>query len=67
MDNLSKQERSERMSRVRNGDTKPEMQVGRLVHGMGYRYRLHAKHLPGRPDMVFSKNRRIYSCYLAES
>ncbi len=41
------------MSRVRNGDTKPEMQVRRLVHGMGYRYRLHAKHLPGCRDLVF--------------
>ena len=54
MDNLSKQDRSEPMSRVRGTDTKPEMVVRHLVHSMGYRYRLHAKQLPGRPDLVFS-------------
>src|SRR5580700_175662 len=59
MDNLSKQERSERMSRVRSKDTKPEMIVRRLVHQMGYRYRLHVSSLPGKPDMVFPKLRRI--------
>ena len=59
MDNLSKLERSERMSRVRGTDTKPEMVIRRLVHSMGYRYRLHAKHLPGCPDMVFPGLRKI--------
>ncbi|WP_238375811.1 very short patch repair endonuclease [Ectothiorhodospira magna] len=41
------------MSRVRSKDTKPEMRVRRLVHGMGYRYRLHRRDLPGCPDLVF--------------
>ena len=59
MDNLSKQDRSERMSRVRAADTKPEMRVRRLVHAMGYRYRLHSNRLPGCPDMVFPKLRKI--------
>lgn len=53
LDPLTVRERSERMSRVRSKDTKPEMRVRRLVHGLGYRYRLHARDLPGRPDLVF--------------
>ena len=52
-DALTPKERSERMSRVRGADTKPEMLVRRLVHGMGYRYRLHRRDLPGNPDLVF--------------
>jgi len=59
MDTLSKQERSERMGRVRRADTKPEMQVRRLVHAMGYRYRLHVRSLPGCPDLVFAKRRKV--------
>ncbi|MCY3943397.1 MAG: very short patch repair endonuclease [Gemmatimonadetes bacterium] len=47
------------MSRVRSKDTKPEMRVRRLVHGMGYRYRLHATDLPGRPDLVFRPRRKV--------
>jgi DNA mismatch endonuclease, patch repair protein len=59
MDTLTKAQRSERMSRVRGKDTKPEMLVRRLIHGMGYRYRLHRKYLPGRPDLVFPALRRV--------
>lgn len=58
-DTLTKQERSERMSRVRSKDTKPELVVRRLVHGLGYRYRLHVAELPGHPDMVFPKRGKI--------
>jgi DNA mismatch endonuclease (patch repair protein) len=47
------------MSRIRGKDTGPEMTVRRLTHAMGYRYRLHVKSLPGRPDLVFSKLRRV--------
>jgi DNA mismatch endonuclease (patch repair protein) len=47
------------MSRVRNKDTKPEMRVRRLVHALGYRYRLHAGSLPGRPDLVFNSRRKV--------
>jgi DNA mismatch endonuclease (patch repair protein) len=53
MDTLTPAERSERMSRVRGKNTKPEMVVRRLAHSMGYRYRLHDRSLPGCPDMVF--------------
>ena len=59
MDTLTPVERSERMSRVRSKDTKPELIVRHLVHRMGYRYRLHVSHLPGKPDMVFPKLRKI--------
>ncbi|MBN9585722.1 MAG: very short patch repair endonuclease [Afipia sp. 62-7] len=59
MDTLTPAQRSERMSRVRNKDTKPEMRVRRLVHGMGYRYRLHRQGLPGRPDLVFPGLRKV--------
>lgn len=40
-------------------DTKPEMIVRRLAHGMGYRYRLHRKGLPGKPDLVFESRRKV--------
>ncbi|MDE0356993.1 MAG: DNA mismatch endonuclease Vsr [Gammaproteobacteria bacterium] len=59
LDPLTAGQRSALMSRVRSKDTKPEMRVRRLVHGMGYRYRLHAKELPGRPDLVFRPRRKV--------
>jgi DNA mismatch endonuclease (patch repair protein) len=65
-DTLTKAERSERMSRVRYRDTKPEMLVRRLVHGLGFRYRLHASELPGRPDVVFRPVRKaifVHGCF----
>ncbi|WP_332909354.1 very short patch repair endonuclease [Agrobacterium salinitolerans] len=52
-------ERSWVMSRVGQKNTKPEMIVRRLVHGMGYRYRLHRKNLPGSPDLVFASRRKV--------
>ena len=52
-------QRSFNMSRIRNRDTRPEMLVRALVHRMGYRYRLHRKDLPGRPDLVFPARRKI--------
>lgn len=58
-DPLSPSERSERMSRIHQGDTKPELIVRKLVHGMGFRYRLHAKDLPGRPDLVFRPRKKV--------
>jgi DNA mismatch endonuclease, patch repair protein len=51
---------------VRSKNTKPEMLVRRLVHGMGYRYRLHQADLPGRPDLVFRSQRKvvfIHGCF----
>lgn len=47
------------MSRVRGRDTKPEMLVRRSAHGMGYRYRLHRRDLPGSPDLVFPSRRKV--------
>lgn len=47
------------MSLIRGKDTKPEMVVRRLIHALGYRYRLHARSLPGRPDLVFSSRRAV--------
>lgn len=58
-DKISKERRSENMRRIRSKDMKPEMAVRRLVHGMGYRYRLHRKDLPGKPDLVFSSRRKV--------
>lgn len=58
-DTLTAIERAKRMARIRSKDTKPEISVRRLVHGMGYRYRLHAKDLPGRPDLVFRPRRKV--------
>lgn len=59
MDTLSPLERSERMARVRSKDTKPEMRVRRLLHALGYRYRLHDRKLPGHPDLVFKGRRKV--------
>lgn len=59
MDTVSVKRRSEIMSRVRSRDMRPEMTVRRLVHRLGYRYRLHGKRLPGRPDLVFASRRRV--------
>lgn len=47
------------MSRVRARDSKPEMLVRRLVHAMGFRYRLHDRRLPGTPDLVFRSRRKV--------
>lgn len=59
LDTLSQEERSKRMSLVRAKDTKPEKRVRKLVYSMGYRYRLHVRDLPGCPDMVFRKKRKV--------
>lgn len=59
VDTLSTAERSERMSRVRGKNTKPELTVRRLVFGLGYRYRLHRKDLPGKPDLVFPGRKAV--------
>ena len=55
----SSEHRSEIMRSVPSVDTKPEMVVRRLTHGMGYRYRLYRKDLPGKPDLVFPARRKI--------
>jgi len=52
-------ERSRIMRAVKSRDTTPEMIVRRLVHSMGYRYRLHRKDLPGKPDLTFQSRRKV--------
>jgi DNA mismatch endonuclease, patch repair protein len=59
VDTLSPEDRSRRMSAIRSGNTKPEMVVRRLLHGLGYRYRLHRRDLPGTPDLVFPSRRCV--------
>ena len=55
MDRLTKQHRSWNMSRIRSANTKPEIRVRSMLHQMGYRFRLHRKDLPGKPDIVLPK------------
>lgn len=59
MDHLTPDERSANMKRIRRADTKPEWAVRRLLHGLGYRYRLQWKAAPGRPDIAFPGRRKI--------
>lgn len=59
MDHLTALQRSQLMSRIGGKDTQPELVVRSLLHRMGYRFRLHAKSLPGKPDLVFSSRRKV--------
>lgn len=59
MDTLTRAERSERMSRVRSSDTMPELQVRRIAYSLGFRYRLHDRSLPGKPDLVFARLKKV--------
>ena len=47
------------MAAIRSANTKPELIVRRLVFSLGYRYRLHARDLPGKPDLVFRNRRKV--------
>jgi DNA mismatch endonuclease (patch repair protein) len=58
-DTLSKRERSQRMARIRSRDTRPEFLVRRLVHRLGYRFRVYRPDLPGRPDLVLPRHHAI--------
>ena len=58
MDVFSAEKRSKIMAAVTGKNTKPEIIVRRLLHGLGYRYRLHAKDLPGKPDLYFASRRK---------
>lgn len=58
-DVLTPEQRSYCMSRIRGKDTEPEIAVRRLAHAMGYRFRLHRKDLPGKPDLVFPRLRKV--------
>jgi DNA mismatch endonuclease (patch repair protein) len=59
MDVLTPEERRRNMAAIRGKDTQPEMLLRRLVHSMGYRYRLHVRNLPGCPDIVLPRHRKV--------
>ncbi len=56
---LAAGQRSLLMSQIRKCNTKPEMKVRRITHGLGYRYRLHDRRLPGNPDLSFPGRRKV--------
>jgi len=58
VDIVTPEHRSEIMRRIKGKDTTPELKIRRFVHGLGYRYRLHCRDLPGKPDLVFRRNRK---------
>lgn len=65
-DTISKEHRSWNMSRIKNRDTKPELVVRSLLHQLGYRFRLHRKDLPGKPDIVLPKYKTavfVHGCF----
>ena len=66
MDIVSREKRSAMMAGIRGKDTQPEMRVRRAAHALGFRYRLHRRDLPGHPDLVFPKLRKVilvHGCY----
>ncbi len=66
MDTLTRAERSKRMALIRSKDTKPELLVRRIAHSCGYRFRLNVSSLPGKPDIVFQRHRKvifIHGCF----
>lgn len=58
-DSLTPEARSALMSRIGPRDSKPEVAVRRLLHRLGYRFRLHRRDLPGTPDIVFPSRRKV--------
>jgi DNA mismatch endonuclease, patch repair protein len=58
-DVLTKEQRHRNMASIKSKNTKPEMLVRSQVHRLGYRYRLHQKGLPGKPDLVFASRRKV--------
>jgi DNA mismatch endonuclease (patch repair protein) len=66
VDRLTRAKRSWNMSRIRSGNTKPEKVVRSLLYAIGYRYRLHRRDLPGKPDIVLSKCKTaifVHGCF----
>lgn len=62
-DVLTPEQRSYNMSRIRFRNTRPEMIVRSLVHRLGYRYSLHKSDLPGKPDVVLVRHKKIIDVY----
>jgi len=66
VDTITSERRSWNMSRIRGRDTGPELRLRSLLHRAGFRFRLHAKKLPGRPDIVLPKYRMaifVHGCF----
>lgn len=59
MDNLTRERRSWNMSRIKGANTGPERKVRSILHRMGYRFRLHRKDLPGKPDITLPKYKTV--------
>jgi DNA mismatch endonuclease (patch repair protein) len=59
MDVVSREKRSEIMRAIKGKNTKPEIAIRKLLHGLGYRFRLHRKDLPGSPDIVFVSRKKV--------
>lgn len=59
VDRLTPQQRSEVMARIKRSDTKPELIVRKLLHRLGYRFRVQLQGIPGRPDVAFPRRRKI--------
>jgi DNA mismatch endonuclease (patch repair protein) len=65
-DFLTPEQRSAHMRRIRKTDTRPELQMRRAAHALGYRFRLHRRDLPGTPDLVFPRLRKailVHGCF----
>lgn len=65
-DRIAPEQRSRNMAAIRSQHTGPELSVRRLIHGMGFRYKLHVRTLPNCPDLVFPRLRKViqvYGCY----
>ncbi len=66
MDVVNKQTRSKMMSNIKSKNTKPELTIRSLLHQKGFRFRIHDKNLPGKPDIVLKKYNAvifIHGCY----
>src|SRR5438874_463419 len=66
MDVHTREQRSRNMSAIRGKDTKPELIVRSIVHALGCRFRLHRRNMPGAPDIVLPRHKKIvlvHGCY----
>jgi DNA mismatch endonuclease, patch repair protein len=66
LDKLTPERRSANMRRIRSKNTGPELIVRRITYGLGYRYGLHSRDLPGKPDLVFRRRKKvifIHGCF----
>jgi DNA mismatch endonuclease, patch repair protein len=66
VDVLTREQRSFNMSRIRGRDTKPELALRRGLHALGFRFRLHRRDLPGRPDLIFPSRHAaifVHGCF----